>query len=88
MTPVPSIFETIMVNTKPTPNKQTRKDRIRKPINASKLTHVVSVPSTSTNRSSSKNKFNKKKNSNKDLGRWKPTDDLMLIQSVLQVRPI
>ncbi|XP_050431866.1 microspherule protein 1 [Adelges cooleyi] len=31
-----------------------------------------------------RNRSRKQKNLNKDLGRWKPSDDLMLIQSVLQ----
>lgn len=90
MSPVHSIPETIIANT--TPSSSTIQPRKvpsnRAPISATTVNPFSSIPSTSTvsSSSSSRNRSRKQKNLNKDLGRWKPTDDLMLIQSVLQVR--
>lgn len=91
MSPVHSIPEIVVSNTTPsTSTTQPRKvPSIRMPTNTSTLNAFASAPSTSTvPSSSSRNRSRKQKNLNKDLGRWKPTDDLMLIQSVLQVRYI
>lgn len=91
MSPVHSIPETIIANTTPsTTTTQPRKvPSNRTPISATTVNPFTNIPSTSTiPSSSSRNRSRKQKNLNKDLGRWKPTDDLMLIQSVLQVRLI
>lgn len=92
MSPVLSVPEPIVANTTPsTSTTQPRKiPSNRMPLSTSALNPFTSIPSTSTVTStstlSSRNRSRKQKNLNKDLGRWKPTDDLMLIQSVLQVR--
>jgi len=90
MSPVHSVPESVITNTTPsTSTTQPRKiPSSRTPMSAGALNPYTSVPSTSTvsSSSSSRNRSRKQKNLNKDLGRWKPTDDLMLIQSVLQVR--
>lgn len=91
MSPVHSIPETIIASTTPsTSTTQPRKVLSnRTPVSATTMNPFASIPSTSTvPSSSSRNRSRKQKNLNKDLGRWKPTDDLMLIQSVLQVRLI
>lgn len=90
MSPVLSIPETVVAN--PAPSTSTTQPRKipsnRMSISTSTLNPFASVPSSSTVSSSYRNRSRKQKNLNKDLGRWKPTDDLMLIQSVLQVRYI
>lgn len=89
MSPVQSIPETVIPNIVPsTSTTQPRKvPSNRMPTSTSTSNHLTGTPSTSTvPSSSSRNRSRKQKNLNKDLGRWKPTDDLMLIQSVLQVR--
>jgi len=91
MSPVHSVPESVIANTAPsTSTTQPRKiPSNRMPLSTSALNPFTSIPSTSTvasSSSSSRNRSRKQKNLNKDLGRWKPTDDLMLIQSVLQVR--
>lgn len=95
MSPVHSVPEIVIPNLTPsTSSTQPRKfPTNRTPLSStSTLNPFASVPSTSTVQSSSsssnRNRSRKQKNLNKDLGRWKPTDDLMLIQSVLQVRYI
>jgi hypothetical protein len=92
MSPVHSVPETVIANITPsTSTTQPRKvPSNRTPLGTtSTLNPFTSVPSTSTVVSSSnRNRSRKQKNLNKDLGRWKPTDDLMLIHSVLQVRYI
>lgn len=94
MSPVLSIPEVVITNTTPsTSSTQPRKvPSTRIPVSASTSSPFVSVPSTSTvpssSSSSNRNRSRKQKNLNKDLGRWKPTDDLMLIQSVMQARMI
>jgi len=87
MSPVHSVPEVIITNTTPsTSTTQPRKvPPNRPPTSTSTLNTFASAPSTSTVSSSNRNRSRKQKNLNKDLGRWKPTDDLMLIQSVLQV---
>lgn len=91
MSPVHSIPETVIANTTPsTSTTQPRKVPSNKtPTGTTILNPFVNVPSTSaapsSSSSSSRNRSRKQKSLNKDLGRWKPTDDLMLIQSVLQV---
>lgn len=85
--PVISIPETVVPSPVPT-TSATQPRKIppnRMSISTSTLNPFASVPSTSTVSSSYRNRSRKQKNLNKDLGRWKPTDDLMLIQSVLQV---
>lgn len=89
MSPVQSIPEAVIPNVVPsTSTTQPRKvPSNRMPTSTSTSNNFASTPSTSTVPSSSnRNRSRKQKNLNKDLGRWKPTDDLMLIQSVLQVR--
>lgn len=89
MSPVHSVPEAVIIaNTTPsTSTTQPRKvPPNRPPTSTSTLNTFASAPSTSTvSSSSNRNRSRKQKNLNKDLGRWKPTDDLMLIQSVLQV---
>jgi len=89
MSPVHSVPETVIIaNTTPsTSTTQPRKVPPNKPpTSTNTLNTFANAPSTSTvSTSSNRNRSRKQKNLNKDLGRWKPTDDLMLIQSVLQV---
>jgi len=89
MSPVHSVSEAVVTaNTIPsTSTTQPRKIAPnRTPTNTSTVNNFASAPSTSAvSSSSNRNRSRKQKNLNKDLGRWKPTDDLMLIQSVLQV---
>jgi microspherule protein 1 len=89
MSPVHSIPDAVIIaNTTPsTSTTQPRKvPSNRTPTSTTTLNTFANVPSTSTvSSSSNRNRSRKQKNLNKDLGRWKPTDDLMLIQSVLQV---
>jgi len=88
MSPVHSIPDVVIANTTPsTSTTQPRKvPSNRTPTSTIALNTFNNAPSTSTVPSSSnRNRSRKQKNLNKDLGRWKPTDDLMLIQSVLQV---
>ncbi|CAI6351187.1 unnamed protein product [Macrosiphum euphorbiae] len=88
MSPVHSVPEAVIIaNTTPsTSTTQPRKvPPNRPPTSTSTLNTFANAPSTSTvSTSSNRNRSRKQKNLNKDLGRWKPTDDLMLIQSVLQ----
>lgn len=91
MSPVHSIPETVLINSTPsTSTTQPRKVPSNRTSNTSTINHFTNAPSTSavpsSSSSSSRNRSRKQKSVNKDLGRWKPTDDLMLIQSVLQVR--
>jgi len=89
MSPVHSVPEAV-TTTNTVPSSSTTQPRKipsnRTSINTSTVNNFASAPSTSTvSSSSNRNRSRKQKNLNKDLGRWKPTDDLMLIQSVLQV---
>lgn len=92
MSPVNSVPESIISSITPsTSTTQSRKiPSNRMSLSASTpnpITGIPSVPTISLSSSSSnRNRSRKQKNLNKDLGRWKPTDDIMLIQSVLQVR--
>lgn len=90
MSPVHSVPEAVVIaNTTPsTSTTQPRKvPSNRTPTSTITLNTFASTPSTSIVPSSSnRNRSRKQKNLNKGLGRWKPTDDLMLIQSALQVR--
>lgn len=95
MSPVLSIPEVVITNTTTPSTSSTQPRKVpstRIPVSASTSSPFVSVPSTSTvpssSSSSNRNRSRKQKNLNKDLGRWKPTDDLMLIQSVMQARMI
>ncbi|XP_050540256.1 microspherule protein 1 [Daktulosphaira vitifoliae] len=88
MSPVNSIPEIgLPVNSVPSissaPPRKVPSSRMS--LHASTLNSYATVASTSSVSSSSyRNRSRKQKHLNKDLGRWKPTDDLMLIQSVLQ----
>jgi len=87
MSPVHSVPESIIASTTPsTSTTQSRKiPPNRTSLSASTANPFTGIPSVSTiSSSSNRNRSRKQKNLNKDLGRWKPTDDLMLIQSVLQ----
>lgn len=57
----------------------------RHSVNSNTSRPFVSVTSTFTNPLPSNKKRSRKPNNSKYLGRWKPTDDLLLTQSVLQV---
>lgn len=92
MSPVHSVPEAIIQNiTSSTSTTQPRKvPPNRTPISAGTSSNsFANLPSTSAvPASTNRNRSRKQKTIIKDLGRWKPTDDLMLIQSVLQVRLI
>lgn len=92
MSPVHSIPETITSSAIPSTSTTTPRKvpSNRTPNSTTPVTPFGNnIPSTSTvpssSSSSNRNRSRKQKNPNKDLGRWKPTDDYMLIQSVLQV---
>lgn len=98
MSPVHSVPEVIIPNIIPSTSTSTsaatqprKVPPNRTPTSTSTSSNSFnSVPSTSSvaQPSANRNRSRKQKTVIKDLGRWKPTDDLMLIQSVLQVRLI